>query len=53
MDLENWLWKTKKIRIRGEELSKLRLSTPYNLLRADIDRYLSSFDEYRKLQNLG
>jgi isopenicillin-N epimerase len=48
MDLENWLWKTHKIRIRGGEPSKLRLSTPYYLLRKDIDRFLEKFDEYRK-----
>ena len=47
MDLENWLWQTKKIRIRGGEPSKLRLSTPYYLLRKDVDRYLAGFDEYR------
>ena len=47
MDLENWLWKQKKIRIRGGEPSKLRLSTPYYLLRKDIERYLEAFDEYR------
>ena len=29
MDLEDWMWKTKKIRIRGGAPSKLRLSTPY------------------------
>ncbi|MGH9702668.1 MAG: aminotransferase class V-fold PLP-dependent enzyme, partial [Candidatus Acidiferrales bacterium] len=29
VDLENWLWKTKKIRIRGGNPSKLRLSMPY------------------------
>jgi selenocysteine lyase/cysteine desulfurase len=46
-DLENWLWQTKKIRIRGGDPSKLRLSTPYYLLRKDIDRYLAAFDEYR------
>jgi isopenicillin-N epimerase len=48
MDLENWLWKTHKIRIRGGEPSKLRLSTPYYLRRGDIDRFLEKFDEYRK-----
>ena len=48
MDLENWLWKTQKIRIRGGEPSKLRLSTPYYLLKADIDRFLAAFDEYKK-----
>jgi selenocysteine lyase/cysteine desulfurase len=47
MELENWLWQTKKIRIRGGEPSKLRLSTPYYLLRKDVDRYLAAFDEYR------
>jgi selenocysteine lyase/cysteine desulfurase len=47
MDMENWLWQAKKIRIRGGDPSKLRLSTPYYLLRKDVDRYLSAFDEYR------
>ena len=52
MDLENWLWQTKKIRIRGGDPSKLRLSTPYYLLRKDVDRFLAAFDEYRKAQNV-
>ncbi len=52
MDLEKWLWTTKKIRIRGGEPSKLRLSTPYYLLRTDIDRFLAAFDEYRHAKNL-
>jgi len=47
-DLENWLWKTKKIRIRGGEPSKLRLSTPYYLQKKDLDRFLDSFDEYKR-----
>ncbi len=47
-DLENWLWKNHKIRIRGGEPSKIRLSTPYYLQRSDIDRYLAAFDEYKK-----
>jgi isopenicillin-N epimerase len=47
MDMETWFWKTKKIRIRGGDPSKLRLSTPYYLLRADVDRFLAAFDEYR------
>ncbi len=50
MDLENWLWKEKKIRIRGGEPSKLRLSTPYYLLRRDVDRYLEGFDAYVSLK---
>jgi isopenicillin-N epimerase len=48
MDLEKWMWTTKKIRIRGGEPSKLRLSTPYYLLRKDVERYLAAFDEYKK-----
>ena len=48
MDLENWLWKEKKIRIRGGDPHKLRLSTPYYLSRQDIDRFLEAFDEYKK-----
>ena len=48
MDLENWLWKTHKIRIRGGDPSKLRLSTPYYLQKKDIDRFLEKFDEYKR-----
>ncbi|HEY2461145.1 MAG TPA: aminotransferase class V-fold PLP-dependent enzyme [Candidatus Acidoferrum sp.] len=47
VDLEKWLWKEKKIRIRGGEPSKLRLSTPYYVLAKDVARYLAAFDEYR------
>jgi selenocysteine lyase/cysteine desulfurase len=47
MELENWMWKEKKIRIRGGEPSKLRISTPYFVLRKDADRFLSAFDEYK------
>ena len=42
MALEKWMWKTQKIRIRGGEPSKLRLSTPYYLQKKDIDRFLGS-----------
>ena len=38
------------IRIRGGEQSKLCLSTPYYLSKADIDRFLDAFDEYRKMK---
>jgi isopenicillin-N epimerase len=48
MELENWLWKEKKIRIRGGEPSKLRISMPYFVLRKDADRFLAAFDEYQK-----
>ncbi len=46
---ETWLWKTHKIRIRGGDPSKLRLSTPYYVLRSDLDEFLSRTDEYRKV----
>jgi len=49
-ELENALWKEKKIRIRGSAPHKIRLSTPYYLLRKDIDRFLAAFDEYKKKQ---
>src|SRR6266853_495204 len=48
MDLEHWMWKEKKIRIRGAEPNKLRLSTPYYMSKQDIDRFLDAFDEYKK-----
>ncbi|HLY64357.1 MAG TPA: aminotransferase class V-fold PLP-dependent enzyme, partial [Chloroflexota bacterium] len=51
MKLEDWMWKEKKIRIRGGEPSKLRLSTPYYLSKKDIDRYLQAFDEYKRANN--
>jgi selenocysteine lyase/cysteine desulfurase len=47
-EIENWMWKTKKIRIRGGAPSKIRLSTPYYLLREEVDRYLAAFDDYKK-----
>jgi isopenicillin-N epimerase len=47
-DLENWMWKERKIRIRGAAPSKVRLSTPYYTLQKDVDRFLATFDEYRK-----
>jgi selenocysteine lyase/cysteine desulfurase len=48
-EIENWMWKTKKIRIRGGAPSKIRLSTPYYLLRKDAERYLAAYDEYRAI----
>ncbi|MFY9675868.1 MAG: aminotransferase class V-fold PLP-dependent enzyme [Terriglobales bacterium] len=50
MELENWLWKEKKIRIRGGDPNKLRLSTPYYLSKQDIDRFLDAFDEFKKMK---
>jgi isopenicillin-N epimerase len=52
MEMENWMWQQHKIRIRGGEPSKLRLSTPYYLSKKDIDRFLETFDEYRKMNKL-
>jgi isopenicillin-N epimerase len=46
-EIETWMWKNKKIRIRGGAPSKIRLSTPYYLLRKDVDRFLTAYDEYR------
>jgi hypothetical protein len=52
MDLENWLWHTHKIRIRGADPNKLRLSTPYYLQARDIDRFLEKFDAYKREKKL-
>ena len=52
IDLENSLWKQHKIRIRGGEPSKLRLSTPYYIQKQDIDRFLEKFDEYKREKKL-
>ncbi|MFZ0733171.1 MAG: aminotransferase class V-fold PLP-dependent enzyme [Candidatus Sulfotelmatobacter sp.] len=51
-DLENWLYQTYKIRIRGGDPHKLRLSTPYYIQRNDIDRFLAKFDEYKREKKL-
>jgi len=48
MEVENWMWKTHKIRIRGGDPHKLRLSTHYYLQKKDIDRFLNEFDEYKR-----
>jgi isopenicillin-N epimerase len=46
-DPEIWMWKDKKIRIRGGLPSKVRLSTPYYLRKTDINRFLAAAGEYR------
>ena len=51
-EIENWMWTTKKIRIRGGGPSKIRLSTPYYLLRKDVERFLAAYDEYRREKKL-
>jgi isopenicillin-N epimerase len=52
LEIETWMWQNKKIRIRGGGPSKIRLSTPYYLLRKDVDRYLAAYDEYRHTKKL-
>lgn len=47
-DLETWMWQKYKIRIRGGEPSKLRLSTPYYLQKSEIDHFLDRFDQYKR-----
>jgi selenocysteine lyase/cysteine desulfurase len=47
-DMEMWMWKEKKIRIRGGTPAKVRLSTPYYLRKKDIDRFLAAYDEYQQ-----
>ncbi len=46
--LETWMWQNHKIRIRGGEPSRLRLSTPYYLQKREIDRFLEKFDQYKR-----
>jgi selenocysteine lyase/cysteine desulfurase len=53
MELEHWMWSTHKIRIRGGDPSKLRLSTPYYLQKKDVDRFLEKYDEFRKMKGMG
>jgi isopenicillin-N epimerase len=52
MDLETWMWKTHRIRIRGGDPNKLRLSTPYYLQKKEIDRFLEKFDQYKREKKL-
>ena len=52
MELEHWMWSTHKIRIRGGEPNKLRLSTPYYIQKKDVDRFLEKYDEFRKSKGI-
>jgi isopenicillin-N epimerase len=47
-DLEYWMWKQHKIRIRGGAPHKIRLSTPYYLQKNDIQRFLEKLDQYKQ-----
>jgi selenocysteine lyase/cysteine desulfurase len=51
MELESWLWREQKIRIRGADPHKLRLSTPYYISKREVDRFLDAFDEYKKAKS--
>jgi selenocysteine lyase/cysteine desulfurase len=50
-ELENWLWKEHKIRIRGGEPSKLRLSTPYYIQKNQVDEFLARYEQYRNTKS--
>lgn len=52
MELQDWLWTNHKIRIRGGNPNKLRLATPYFLSKADIDKFLGLFDEFRRMKGI-
>lgn len=52
IELQEWLWTNHKVRIRGGAPSKLRLATPYFLSKADIDKFLGLFDEFRKMKGI-
>ena len=47
-DLEYWMWKTHRIRIRGGAPNKIRMAAGYYVSKKDADRFLEKFDEYRK-----
>src|SRR5260370_17816118 len=45
-DLENWMWKEKRIRIRGGVPTKNRLSPPSYFPPKVVDPYLAAAHEY-------
>ncbi len=51
-ELQDWLWTNHKVRVRGGDPSKLRLSTPYFMMKADIDRFLTLFDQFRRIKGI-
>lgn len=52
MELETWLWSRHKVRVRGTRPTGLRLSTPYYLSKADIARFLTLYDAFRREKGL-
>lgn len=53
MELQDWLWTHRRVRIRGGEPSRLRLCTPYFVSKTDIDRFLEGYDAFRKIKGIG
>ena len=51
MDLENWMWKTRKIRIRGGDPTSCGCPRRTICRSKDIDRFLEKFDEYKRAKN--
>lgn len=47
-DLETWMWKNHRIRIRGGGPSKIRFAPGYYVQKSEIDTFLAKYDEYRK-----
>lgn len=47
-ELETWMWKTHRIRIRGGAPNKIRMAPGYYVTKPDADKFLAAFDEYRK-----
>ena len=47
-ELENWMWKMHRIRIRGGAPNKIRMAPGYYVSKMDADRFLEKFDEYKK-----
>lgn len=52
MELETWLWKEHKVRIRGGEPSRLRLSPSYVSSEEELDRFLDLFDEFLRMKGI-
>jgi hypothetical protein len=47
-DLETWMWKNHRIRIRGGGPSKIRFAPGYYVQKPEIDTFLAKYDDYRK-----
>ncbi|HEU5402462.1 MAG TPA: aminotransferase class V-fold PLP-dependent enzyme, partial [Terriglobales bacterium] len=47
-EMETWMWKNHRIRIRGGAPSKIRMAAGYYVQKNEMDKFLSAYDEYRK-----